>query len=98
MIYRISGMEEWEVVKQRALYEPRDLQEEGFIHACLPHQVEGVRERWFRGVTGLRLLEIDESKLTAKVIMEKGKDVGDDFPHVYGPINVDAIVSVTELP
>ena len=45
---------------------------------------------------GLLLLEIDESKLESEVRFEKSTN-DELFPHVYGPINKRAILSVTQL-
>jgi uncharacterized protein (DUF952 family) len=64
------------------------LADEGFIHCSFPDQVAGVLERHYQGVDDLVLLTIDESLLTSPVKVENG------FPHVYGPIDIDAVVAV----
>ncbi|MCU0260078.1 MAG: DUF952 domain-containing protein [Ilumatobacteraceae bacterium] len=72
------------------------LEQEGFIHCSLPHQVAGVIERFYDGVDELVLLEIDTSRLAAPVVLEPpAPGVAEHFPHVYGPIPVTAVVATT---
>ncbi len=54
-----------------------------------------------RGRTDLVVLEIDEARLAAPAVWEEGDPPHPDgrlFPHVYGPIPVAAVVTVTDLP
>ena len=74
------------------------LGEEGFIHCSTRAQVEATANRIFRGSGDLLLLEVDPDRLTAPLKWERATDVGDDFPHVYGPLNVDAVVGTQTLP
>lgn len=92
MIIHIARPAEWEAAQESGKYAPAAYAHEGFIHACNTNQVKGVLERHFRGVTGLVLLHIDESRLTAPLVYEFAAAVNDTFPHIYGPINTDAVV------
>lgn len=76
-------------------YEHASLESEGFIHCSFDHQLDGVIERYYRGVDKLILLEIDSEKLTSEFVTEPSTG-GEIYPHIYGPINREAIVSVTE--
>jgi chorismate synthase len=67
------------------------LNTEGFIHCSEAWQLPGVIERFFTGVEGLKIVEIEPSKLTSKLVYEKAADVEDWFPHVFGAINLEAI-------
>ncbi|MCF1507916.1 DUF952 domain-containing protein [Streptomyces glomeratus] len=73
------------------------LQQEGFIHCSLRHQVPQVA-RWvygeYEGPDELVLLVIDPERLTAPVRFEAVKPGGEEFPHIYGPIPVSAVVDV----
>jgi uncharacterized protein (DUF952 family)/heme-degrading monooxygenase HmoA len=72
------------------------LEQEGFIHCSLPHQVAGVIERFYDGVDELVLLEIDTTRLDAPVVLEPpAPGVAEHFPHVYGPIPTAAVVTTT---
>ena len=42
-------------------------------------------------------LVIDTDKLTIKFVFDWSPSTQDTFPHVYGPINVDAIIDVIAL-
>jgi uncharacterized protein (DUF952 family) len=75
-----------------------DLAEEGYIHCSTAEQWPGVIERYYGEATGLLLLHIDESKLTSPFVYEQLPGMPEPFPHVYGPINVDAVVDTQTLP
>ena len=74
------------------------LAEEGFIHCSTHAQVEATANRIFGGSGDLLLLEVDPARLTAPLKWERATDVGDDFPHIYGPLNVDAVIGTRPLP
>jgi uncharacterized protein (DUF952 family) len=41
------------------------------------------------------LLEVDAHRLTSPLVVERGSGGGDErFPHVYGPVNWDAVVTM----
>ncbi len=73
------------------------LADEGFIHCSYPHQVEGVANRFYADLDNLVLLQIDIDTLDA-VVVDEPPFAGspDRFPHIYGPINVDAVVATYE--
>jgi uncharacterized protein (DUF952 family) len=95
-IFHIATASDWAHAQESGSYTTstlgRSLEDEGFIHASHAHQWEGVREAFYAGVPEpLVLLEIDTDRLTSPVIEE------DTFPHIYGPLNPDAVVTVTPL-
>lgn len=79
------------------------LVDEGFIHCSTAAQVDGVLTRFYAGATDLLLLHIDPDLLASPLRYDEVPGAG-TFPHVYGPINLDAVVHVepivaaTELP
>ena len=75
----------------------RQLDEVGFIHCSFDHQVQKVADAFYRGRTDVVLLSIDESKLTSPVRQENSEGGTDVFPHIYGPLNVDAVASIRPL-
>lgn len=97
IIYHIATASGWEAAKGNGFYEHPSLKEEGFIHCSLENQVEGVLERYFPGQKDLKKLVIDTDKLTSKYVFDWSKSTQDTFPHVYGPINLDAIIEVIDL-
>ena len=79
-------------------YTADTLSSEGFIHCSDPQQVIGVANTRFHGRDDLILLHIAASKLFAEgryETLEGGKEL---FPHIYGPINLDAVVRATPFP
>ncbi|GAB2753598.1 DUF952 domain-containing protein [Terrabacter koreensis] len=104
MIYHLAEEADWEQARRDGSYTRStrgvSLEEEGFIHASSEQQWPVVRARFYADVAGpLVLLHIDESRLTPEVVHEVGDPAtGESFPHVYGPIDVDAVVDTTVLP
>ena len=74
------------------------LEEEGFIHCSTDlAQVSGVLDRFYRGLEDtLVLLVIDPSRLSAEVRYEPS--AGELFPHIYGPIDLEAVIEVRPAP
>lgn len=66
---------------------------DGFIHLSSGAQVAATVERHFSGVSGLVLAVVDLSRLGDAVRWEASRG-GQLFPHVYGVLPVDAVVSV----
>ncbi|MEV6016002.1 MULTISPECIES: DUF952 domain-containing protein [unclassified Streptomyces] len=75
----------------------RTLEEEGFIHCSLRRQLPAVAAMVYGSYTGpddLVVLVIDAERLAAPVRFEAMSPGGEEFPHVYGPIEADAVVAV----
>ncbi len=73
-----------------------DLDDVGFIHCSQPEQIDGVHDRFYGGVTEpVVLLEIDTDLLTSPWQLDDVPGQPLPFPHVYGPVNLDAVVSAT---
>jgi uncharacterized protein (DUF952 family) len=94
MIYHVTTSAAWQQAQQQGFYEAPSLATEGFIHLSTQAQVAGVLERYYQEQTGLLLLHIDESKLTAELKYELAPSVNELFPHVFGKINLEAVVYV----
>lgn len=97
IIYHIATGSDWKAAEINGFYEHPSLKEEGFIHCSLENQVAGVLERYFAGQKGLKKLVIDTDKLTSKYVFDWSQSTQDTYPHVYGPINLDAITEVIDL-
>lgn len=79
-------------------YAPASLDTEGFVHCSSPGQVAGTARLLFAGTADLLLLVLDPRRVDAPVRWEDTYGIGQDFPHVYGPIPRDAIVEVRRYP
>jgi uncharacterized protein (DUF952 family) len=103
VIFHIVKREEWMLAVKRGSYAPESLRADGFIHCSTVAQVIDTANRFYRGQRDLVVLHIDEARLTAKLTFEApsgahGETAGELFPHLYGELNVDAVVRVVELP
>lgn len=100
-IFHIATVGDWESARRSGSYTTstrgRTLAQEGYIHASRGDQWQAVRERWYADVTEpLVLLVVDPDLLTSPVIDEEVPG-GETFPHVYGPIDVAAVVRTIAL-
>jgi uncharacterized protein (DUF952 family) len=72
------------------------LDDQGFIHCSFPRQVQAVADAVFAGRDDVVLLIIDARRLTAELKVEASD--GQSFPHIYGPLNLDAVVEALPVP
>lgn len=96
-IYHITSKQEWEQAQKDGFYVAASLPIEGFIHCSKAEQVDGVLERYYKGKTDLVKIVIETTKLNHKLVYELAPSVNQEFPHIYGSINIDAIVDVVKL-
>lgn len=94
-IYHITTHQRWRDAEHSNQYEPESFQSEGFIHCSNADQVVRVANFLFRNTPGLVLLHIKTALLHSHLVYENLEGGKELFPHVYGPINVDAIVYVS---
>lgn len=96
-IYHITSRKEWETALSKGFYVAATQPQEGFMHCSTAEQVTGVLERYYTGQTGLVKLGIDPGKLTSPLLYELAASVNQLFPHIYGPLNLDAVFEVNEI-
>ncbi len=94
MIYHIISRTAWQDAEKQGAYRPQSLAHEGFIHFSKLAQVVATAQRFYANGRDLLLLEVDDAKLTHTLLYERATDVADDFPHLYGALNWDAVVGV----
>ena len=105
MIFHITSRTAWDEAQKRGDYRAEGFAREGFIHCSTLAQVLPVANNFYKGHSGLILLEIEPTLLSAKLKWEPptggapppGVAKGDMFPHIYGPINIDAVVRTIDL-
>ncbi|MBK9924539.1 MAG: DUF952 domain-containing protein [Anaerolineales bacterium] len=101
MIFHITSRTAWQAAQAKGEYTVESLETEGFIHCSTATQVLPVAEKYYAGQNGLLLLVIDPTLLSSTLKWEDpsggapppGVAVGEPFPHIYGPINLDAVVN-----
>jgi uncharacterized protein (DUF952 family) len=106
MIVHLTSEPAWERAAAAGELRAESLDEEGFVHCSTPDQIVGVAERFYDHQADLLLLYLEVDRLNAPVRWEApahpdgstSRDDRDLFPHVYGVINLDAVVHVVPLP
>jgi uncharacterized protein (DUF952 family) len=94
VIYHWCPSEDWERVSTE--FVAPSLAVEGFIHFSYRDQVERTATSIDRGRLGLVLLTVDDSDI--EVVVEDCYEIGEEYPHVYGPIPGEAVIAVHPFP
>ena len=94
-VFHVVLPEKWAEASDKDLYEAESLATEGFIHCSFAGQLDGVLERYYSGVERVIILEIDPTRLTSRLVEEPSTN-DEIYPHVYGPINTNAVVGAEE--
>jgi uncharacterized protein (DUF952 family) len=102
VIYHIALESDWESAIEAGEYRistvGRTLDDEGFLHAAYGNQVGGVAEAFYADVSEpLVLLTIDERRLTVPLQVDAVPGRAEGYRHVYGPLDVAAVVAATPL-
>ncbi len=96
-LFHIARRRDWEQAQDAGSYRVstlgKQLGDEGFIHLSFAHQVKPVADFVYRGMSDLVLLEVDPSRLDAPVVVEPAPDASGQFPHLSGPLRIEAVVS-----
>lgn len=98
IIYHIVPASDWQAAQVQGRYEAPRLATEGYIHCSTRAQVVGVANARFRGVRGLLLLAIDESSVRSEIRYENLEGGETLFPHIYGPLETDAVSATYDFP
>lgn len=93
LIYHIVLPETWKTFENKEFYEAESLQSEGFIHCSYESQIDAVLHRYYSGAKQVNILGIDTQKLSSKLVEEASTN-NEIYPHIYGPINLEAVASV----
>jgi uncharacterized protein (DUF952 family) len=101
VIYHIALAADWAGALADGAYTTStrgaSLAEQGFIHASTEHQVAFVANSYYKDVSGLLLLVIDTARLTAPLRYDDVPGSDEPFPHIYGPLNPDAVIATVPL-
>ena len=91
-LHHLVSAAEWAEVSD--VYRPDSLAGEGFIHFSTAEQIPGTSLRYYAEVTDLLVLTVDPARVAAEVRWEDLHGTG-VFPHLYGPLPADAVVTTT---
>jgi glutathione S-transferase len=97
-LYHLALAEEWRSARRDGVYvrstRGLTLQQVGFIHASHAHQLDATWRRFYADAGEVVLLHIDPDRLAAAgvpVRLESAPDSGEQFPHLYGPLPLQAV-------
>ncbi|MBS2538305.1 DUF952 domain-containing protein [Catenulispora sp. NF23] len=100
-IYHIALRSDWTDAvaagEYRVSTRGRTVEQVGFIHASTAAQVDGVANAFYAAAEDLLVLVIDPAKLTAPLRYDPVPGADEPFPHIYGPLNLDAVTGTAGL-
>lgn len=98
VLVHLCAIGEWINARSCGRITPESAGNFDFIHLSTPQQVHLPANRLYRGRDDLVLLHIDPALVDAPVRWEPGVPTDPEsmvFPHLYGPLPVDAVIRVT---
>jgi uncharacterized protein (DUF952 family) len=93
VIYHISHPAAWTEAQTQGTYTADSLASEGFIHCSTPAQIVDTANRYYSGQHGLLLLAIAPARVQSEIRFENLGGGSLLFPHIYGPLNLDAVLA-----
>jgi uncharacterized protein (DUF952 family) len=111
MILHLTTQNNWQTAQRLSEYRAESLDTEGFIHCSTPEQILNVANFLYRGVPDLLLLWLDPARVRAEIRweapvhpaaplatpVENEVEPAALFPHIYGTINLDAVLKVVDF-
>jgi uncharacterized protein (DUF952 family) len=95
LIYLLVSLHDYVKAVEAGEYAPPSLATEKFIHASPADQLTRVANKYYRGVRDVHLLYVDPQRIRVPVRWEPA--TGGLYPHIYGPLNLDAIVYLKRI-
>ncbi len=102
LIFHIATDADWQAAQASGAYTTSTigvtLEQEGFIHLSRDSQAPGVLARYYAAVSGpLVLLTVDTDRLESPWQLDDVPGAELSFPHIYGPLNPEAVIEATPL-
>ena len=97
MICHIAHKKDWIKALAENSYKPESLEKEGFIHCSPIEKITETANNFFKDQKDLVLICIDESMVDSNIIWEDLYGHNFKFPHIYGKLNLDSVLKVTEF-
>ncbi|WDE04073.1 DUF952 domain-containing protein [Thalassomonas viridans] len=89
-IYLLSSKEEYQQAQQNGQLVRDSLAEEGFIHGAPKHQLTRIANKYYTQTPEPLVMVVDKSLVTNEIKWEPA--TGGLYPHIYGPLNMNAVV------
>jgi uncharacterized protein (DUF952 family) len=103
-VFHLTTAADWAAAQASGSYtmstRGRTLAQEGFVHCSSAEQVASTRASFFAGVPDVVVLEVETDLLSSPWRLEPVgvAEEAERFPHVYGPLDLDAVVAVLPDP
>lgn len=102
IILHIAKHQDWKSDFLSGYYKPASLTSDGFIHCSTITQTAYTANQFFQNQNGLILLCIDTHQIESELEYESPACEGDQridllFPHIYGPLNISAVVRIFDF-
>jgi uncharacterized protein (DUF952 family) len=102
-IYHLAVATEWaEAVATGGPYRRstlgKSLDGEGFIHCSFAAQVQEIADLIYFGRDDVVLLTIKVADVPADIAVENLHGTDQSYPHIYGPLPLDAVVAHAPVP
>lgn len=95
LIYLLMNNQDYQRARSSGVWDPPSRAVEGFIHASPAHQLTRVANKHYSQFEELQIVLLQTERLLSEVLWEPAS--GDLYPHVYGPINMNAAVKVISV-
>jgi len=92
IIGHLCEQQAWQAAQAAGEYHTPSLEQEGFIHCSRPDQILWVANQFYPGNPELVVLWIDPGQVQPEVRWESAD--AQTFPHIYGPLNLEAVLAV----
>jgi len=96
LLLHITQRSQWERAQLTGIYRGDTLDTEGFIHCSTAAQIVKVANKFFFQHQELIVLCIDSRRVLVEIKYEESEP-GEQYPHIYGSLNTDAVVKVVEF-
>lgn len=95
LIYVLVPVVDYEAAVEKGYYWTDSVDASAFIHACPAEQLTRVANKYYADRKDVRLLYVDPSRVKAEIRWEPA--TGGLYPHIYGPLNLDAVVRIRRV-
>ena len=98
VIFHIVEEDTWDNAEDAGVYAPKSFDLEGFIHCSTANQGVTVANNLFTKAQRLLLLCIDPDRVDSDIVYENLEGGDEQFPHIYGKLELSAVIRVVDLP
>lgn len=94
-LYLLAAQADFEQALTDGYFSRDSLVDEGFIHASPLHQLTRVANKYYRNVVNPMAIQVETELVEPEVKWESA--AGDVYPHIYGKMNMSAVVSAQAI-